>query len=64
MLIVAHRLGTVMDSDYILAMHEGAVAEFGHPAQLLGLVSESDSVASKGTGTGGMEERGVLPPVV
>ena len=32
--VVAHRLGTVLDSDYIVVMDEGAAVEFGPPAEL------------------------------
>jgi len=34
-LVVAHRLGTVIDSDLMLVLEHGRVAEFGAPAQLL-----------------------------
>jgi len=32
---IAHRLNTIMDSDYILVMDDGTVAEFGPPSSLL-----------------------------
>jgi ATP-binding cassette subfamily C (CFTR/MRP) protein 1 len=35
LLVIAHRLGTVLDSDYIFAMQEGALIEFGAPSTLL-----------------------------
>jgi len=48
MLVVAHRLGTVMDSDAILALEHGRLAEYGHPAELLGLVdSKSRSESTR-----------------
>lgn len=34
-LVIAHRLGTVIDSDYILALRGGRLAEFGAPTELL-----------------------------
>jgi ATP-binding cassette subfamily C (CFTR/MRP) protein 1 len=34
-LVIAHRLGTVIDSDYILALRGGRLAEFGPPLELL-----------------------------
>jgi ABC-type multidrug transport system fused ATPase/permease subunit len=35
LLVVAHRLSTVMDLDRILVMRDGAAAEFGTPRELL-----------------------------
>lgn len=35
LLIVAHRLGTVLDSDLIVSLHEGSLVECGRPAELL-----------------------------
>jgi ATP-binding cassette subfamily C (CFTR/MRP) protein 1 len=34
-LTVAHRLNTIMDSDYVLVMHDGKAAEFDTPGNLL-----------------------------
>jgi len=36
-LTVAHRLNTIMDSDYVLVMHDGKAAEFDTPGNLLRL---------------------------
>ena len=33
---IAHRIETILDSDYILVMDSGSVAEFGPPQELLG----------------------------
>ena len=32
---IAHRIETIMDSDYILVMKDGGVAEFAPPQELL-----------------------------
>jgi ABC-type multidrug transport system fused ATPase/permease subunit len=34
-LVIAHRLGTVLDSDLMIALRDGVVAEVGRPAELL-----------------------------
>ncbi len=34
-LVIAHRLGTVLDSDLIISLHQGSVAEIGSPVDLL-----------------------------
>lgn len=34
-LTIAHRLNTIMDSNRILVMDDGSVAEFGPPAELI-----------------------------
>ncbi|KAL7751433.1 hypothetical protein RI367_003293 [Sorochytrium milnesiophthora] len=43
-LTIAHRIATIMDSDRILVLDQGRVAEFDHPAKLL---QDSDSYFSK-----------------
>jgi ABC-type multidrug transport system fused ATPase/permease subunit len=35
LLVIAHRLSTVMDFDKIIVMKDGAVVEFGSPRELL-----------------------------
>ena len=37
LLVIAHRLSTVADFDKILVMRDGVAAEFGSPAELLGM---------------------------
>ena len=49
-LAVAHRLDTVIDSDYILVLGHGEVLEFGTPAELLRL--EGGALASMVADTG------------
>jgi ATP-binding cassette, subfamily C (CFTR/MRP), member 4 len=41
-LIIAHRLATVIDADRILVMHEGQGVEFDHPFKLMAK-NETDS---------------------
>jgi len=69
-LTIAHRLHTVIGSDKVLVMHDGVVAEFGHPWELLRSGSGSgegapepaavvvDDVAAKAAagGGGGVED--------
>ncbi|EQC24722.1 ABC transporter ATP-binding protein, partial [Saprolegnia diclina VS20] len=35
LLVIAHRLDTILDSDQILVMADGHVAEYGPPSELL-----------------------------
>ncbi len=46
-LVIAHRLSTVADFDRLLVLHEGRVAEFGTPAELLRRGMAIDAARSK-----------------
>lgn len=50
MLTIAHRLETIIESDWVIVMKEGTISEQGHPHHLLsdcnGIFSEM--VAAKG----------------
>ena len=48
-LTIAHRLGTIMDSDRVLVMGGGKVVEFGQPFLLL-VKNENDSSISRTEG--------------
>ena len=48
MLIIAHRLNTVIDADRILVMSEGKCEQFGHPYRLLVENLEDNSITSTG----------------
>lgn len=54
MLIIAHRVNTIMDADKILVLHGGAVAEFAAPGELLARASMfGDLVRESASGSGG-----------
>ncbi len=35
LLVIAHRIGTILDSDLIVALHDGELAEIGEPQELI-----------------------------
>ena len=47
-LIVAHRLATVIDADRILVMSEGRAAEYDHPFRLLTIDPDSEVAQDDG----------------
>ncbi len=51
-LVIAHRLSTVADFDRLLVLHEGRVAEFGTPAELLRAGMQMDAARTDGSGSG------------
>jgi ATP-binding cassette subfamily C (CFTR/MRP) protein 1 len=42
-LVIAHRVGTVLDSDLIIGLRDGSLVEFGSPSELL----ERDSLLAR-----------------
>ena len=47
---IAHRLATIMDSDRVLVLSQGEVAEFDTPANLLGRTSSLFYALAKESG--------------
>ena len=48
MLIIAHRLASVIDADRILVMDAGTNSDYDHPFKLLVNEDRDDSITSKG----------------
>ena len=48
MLIIAHRLATVIDADRILVMNNGHGEEFDHPFNLLVVDTSDEQITSNG----------------
>lgn len=49
MLTIAHRISTVIDSDKILVMDKGRLAEYDHPFKLLALKDTDTEITSDGS---------------
>ena len=47
MLIIAHRLATVIDSDRILVMNKGKMEEFDHPFKLMAKDDSDTTMTNK-----------------
>lgn len=47
-LIIAHRLASVIDADRILVMDAGTNAEYDHPCKLLANEDRDDTITSEG----------------
>ena len=48
MIVIAHRLATVIDADRILVMDKGEAVEYDHPFKLLTTEEGDDSITKKG----------------